>query len=422
MNVLLTVSDWAGHYFCMVPLGWALRCHGHDVRVACSPRQAAAVAASGLIPVPVLDGPDMMEASRHAFYLQTQRTPELIPDAPLPLNPRTGLPGTPEAFSMEEITEFRERAVAATQRSYDNAVEFAAYWRPDLVLHDLIAMEGALVAALHAVAGVYVSPGFIGTVETEPGLDLVAGDPLSCFHKYGIDWSRDQIAYAVDPSPETAVPPMGGAQRIPVRYTPYNGSGGGGPRLETTGEQRRVCIVWGNSAGGIFGTGAPALRHVIDAALAQGAEVVLTAGARQVETLGPLPQGVHVLRDCPLELLLPHSDVLVHHGSANCLMNGIAAGVPQLSIAMNFDTLVYGRRIEPSGAVYSLPGIGASVRDVHAALEAVLNTRSYAKAAEVLRDGVNRAPSVADVAGQLITLARTGTLPVSTADVVRETA
>ena len=38
MRVLLTVSNWAGHYVSMVPLAWALRVAVHDVRVACPPQ------------------------------------------------------------------------------------------------------------------------------------------------------------------------------------------------------------------------------------------------------------------------------------------------------------------------------------------------------------------------------------------------
>ncbi|GAA0730909.1 DUF1205 domain-containing protein [Dactylosporangium roseum] len=411
MKVLFTVSNWAGHYFCMVPLAWALRASGHEVQVACTPEQAAGVAATGLLPVPVLDAPDMMESARLAFYVQALYTPDRLPDAPLPLHPFTGkqLESLTD-FDPGQLGDFWKRSVAAVQHSYDGAVDFAAVWRPDLVVHDLMAVEGALIGALHGVPSVYVSPGFIGTVETEPGLNLVAGDPLSCFHKYGVDWSRERIAYMVDPSPDCAIPPQGSALRIPIRYVPYNGVQPVDPWLFGPRRGKRVLVVWGNSATGVFGANIPSLRHAIDAAVKHGAEVVLTASAEQVETLGGLPPGVRVLRNHPIELLLPHVDLLVHHGSANCLMNGIAAGVPQLSLALNYDALIYGRRIDPSGAVLTLPGLKATTLEVEEALVKVLFDHTFRRAAEELRAGVERASSPAAVADRLETLARTGTL------------
>lgn len=411
MRIMFTASNWAGHYMCMVPLAWALRGAGHEVRVACSPSQERGVASTGLMPVPVLDGPDMMESARLAFYVQAMYTPPQAGPRPLPLHPFTGRPmESLNDFDAGELRDFWKKSIEAVQRSYDNAVSFGDHWRPDLVVHDIMAVEGALVAALRGVPSVYASPGFIGTVETEPGLDLVSADPLSCFEKYGVEWGRDRIQYAVDPSPDVAVPPLGGALRLPMRYVPYNGAQGVDPWQLGPVRGKRVCIVWGNSASGVFGANVPALRHAVDAAVQQGAEVVLTAPAEQVEELGTLPAGVRVLRNCPVELILPHCDLLVHHGSANCYMNGIVAGIPQLALALNYDTLICGRRIDPAGATVTLSGLEATAEKVEEALRKALFDHRYRLAAEKLRDGVERAPSPAVVAGLLTRLAAEGGL------------
>nr|AAK83182.1 putative glycosyltransferase [Streptomyces viridochromogenes Tue57] len=411
MRIMFTASNWAGHYMCMVPLAWALRAAGHEIRVACPPSQERGVAATGLMPVPVLDAPDMMESARLAFYVQAMYTPPQSGPRPLPLHPFTGQPmQSLNDFDAGDLRDFWKKSIDAVQRSYDNAVSFGDHWRPDLVVHDIMAVEGALVAALRGVPSVYVSPGFIGTVETEPGLDLVSADPLSCFEKYGVEWGRDRIQYAVDPSPDVAVPPLGDALRLPMRYVPYNGAQGADPWQLGPIRGRRVCIVWGNSASGIFGADVPALRHAIDAAVRQGAEVVLTAPQEQVEELGALPAGVRVLRNCPLELILPYCDLLVHHGSANCYMNGIVAGIPQLSLALNYDTLICGRRIDPAGATLTLSGLEATAEKVEEALRRVLFDHRYRRAAEKLRDGVERAPSPAAVAGLLTRLVADGGL------------
>lgn len=406
MRVLFTVSNWAGHYLCMVPLGWALRAAGHEVRVACTPAQAKTVASTGLTPVTVLDAPDMMESARLAFYVQALNTPPQQPEAPLPLHPLTGRPlASLGEFDVGQLDDFWKRSVAAVQRSYDNAVTFAGHWRPDLVVHDLMAVEGALVGAVYGVPSVYFSPGLIGTVETEPGLNLGAGDPKSCFAKHGVDWDRERIAYVIDPSPDVAVPPLGDALRMPIRYLPYNGSQDVDPWLLAPTRRKRVCVVWGNSATGVFGAGVPGLRHAIDAAVKHGAEVVLTSGLEQVESLGPLPPEVTVLQNCPIDLLLPDCDVLVHHGSANCYMNALVAGIPQLSVALNHDAVIYGKRLDPAGASRTIGGLRAEPTEVSDALGEVLFDHRYRQRAEALRDGLAAAPTPAELVERLFTIA-----------------
>jgi len=414
MRILFTVSNWAGHYLCLVPLAWAFRAAGHEVRMACPPQQVPGIMSTGLMPVSVLDAADMMESARLAYWVQAINTPPQSGNMPLPLHPFTGKAlSSVRDFDTGTLSDFWKKAIAAVQRSFDNAVDYAAFWRPDLVVHDIMAVEGALVAELNNVPSVYYGPGFIGTVETEPGLNLMAGDPLSCFEKYGVDWDRRKIRYAVDPSPKEAVPPMGDALRIPIRYQPYNGSQDVDPWLLGPVKGKRVCVVWGNSATGVFGERLPALRRAVETAARLASEVVLTASLAEVDGLGSLPSNVRVLRNCPLELILPGCDLLIHHGSANCLMNGIAMGVPQLSLALNYDGQIYGRRLDPQGATKTLPGLMIDSEVVDKAIAEVLFDHKYRSRAAELSESVAAAPTAAQVADLLITLARTGELTAS---------
>ncbi|WP_198153664.1 nucleotide disphospho-sugar-binding domain-containing protein [Catenuloplanes japonicus] len=411
MRILFTVSNWAGHYMCMVPLAWAFRAAGHDVRVACPPQQVQGVISTGLMPVSVLDAADMMESARLAYWSLAINTPPQSGEMPLPLHPFTGEAlSSVRDFDTGTLSDFWKKTITAVQRSFDNAVDFAASWRPDLVVHDIMAIEGALVGVLNNVPSVYYGPGFIGTVETEPGLNLMAGDPLSCFEKYGVDWTRRDIRYAVDPSPDAAVPPMGDALRIPVRYHPYNGNQDVDPWLLGPIRGKRVCVVWGNSATGVFGERLPALRRAVETAAQLATEVVLTAALSEVDAMGSLPQNVRVLRNCPLELILPDCDLLIHHGSANCLMNGIVTGVPQLSLALNYDGQIYGRRLDPQGATKTLPGLMISAEEIDKAIAEMLFDHRYRRRAAELRASVAGAPTAAQVADLLVTLARTGEL------------
>ena len=69
MRVLFTVNPEKAHYFAMVPLAWALRTAGHEVRVASQPRFADEITQSGLTAVPVGRDTNLWELiPRHDDY------------------------------------------------------------------------------------------------------------------------------------------------------------------------------------------------------------------------------------------------------------------------------------------------------------------------------------------------------------------
>src|SRR5262249_30229195 len=53
MKALFPTWAWPSHFFPMVPLAWALRAAGHEVRVASGPELAGTIRASGLPAVSV---------------------------------------------------------------------------------------------------------------------------------------------------------------------------------------------------------------------------------------------------------------------------------------------------------------------------------------------------------------------------------
>ncbi|WP_327071982.1 nucleotide disphospho-sugar-binding domain-containing protein [Kitasatospora sp. NBC_01302] len=406
MRVLFTTSNWGGHYFCMIPLGWALQAAGHEVRVACPPEQVAAISQAGLIPVPVLHGPDMTYWARLNAYQEALKAPSGV----LPPHPVTGRRVRRlDEFDVEaESARFWQQLPGLLERSYDNAVAFGQAWRPDLVLYDLMAPEGALVARLAGVPAVYHSLGLFGAMETEPGMEMGLEDPTGSFARHGAQpWDRSQITHVIDPSPDGAVPPHGTTTRIPVRYLPYNGPGELPDWLRTPPSRPRVCVMWGYSASAMLGLEVPALRHAINAAVDTGAEVVLTASEEQVEALGDLPPQVRVMRDFPLHLVLATSDAVVHHGGASALMTAAAAGVPQLALSPSDVYQRYGKRFAQTGAVCCLPGLQTSEQEVTEATHAVLHGVEYRQAARRVMAEQQARPTPADLVGTLVELAST---------------
>ncbi|MEV5374506.1 nucleotide disphospho-sugar-binding domain-containing protein [Streptomyces nondiastaticus] len=408
MRILFTASDWRGHYFCMVPLGWALQAAGHDVRVACPPTQTESVGRSGLVAVPVLESVDLTTMGRMFRYLETVAGAR----PGLPLHPYTGRPvASLDEFDVAaEAPRFQERSLDAIRRSYDGAVSFARRWRPDLVVHDLTAPEGALAAQLTGCPSVYHPPGLFGTAETEPGVDLGDGDPSGSFPRYGRPrWHTGHVSYVIDPSPDIAVPPMGDALRLPVRYIPYNGPGRLPDWLLRERVRPRVCVLVGESAAAEAAE-MPLLRATIGAALREGAEVVLTTTPAQAAALGPLPDGVRVLHGFPLGLLLAASDAVVHHGSVNALMTAAASGVPQLALAFTDEQTVVSGRIAVTGAAIALSALRSAPEEVEQAMVRVLTGTARRAAAARLRDVIAAQPAPGGLVAPLERLARTGGL------------
>ncbi|MEU2287248.1 nucleotide disphospho-sugar-binding domain-containing protein [Streptomyces sp. NPDC013178] len=409
MRALFTVSDWAGHYFCMVPLGWALQAAGHEVRVACPPPQARAVAGAGLTPVPVLDGPDMTYCTRLMRYQEAVDGTSALPGPPL--HPATGRPvaSLGEFDVAAETARFWQDAGERILRSYDAAVRLGHAWRPDLVVHDMMAPEGALVARLADVPSLYHSAGLFGAAETEPVLETGLEDPTGSFARHGArPWSRDQIEYVIDPSPAQSLPPHGDALPIPVRPVPYNGVGAVPEWLLDQPARQRVCVLWGYSATAMYGPYVPALRHAVDAAAASGAEVVLTASEEQVAALGELPPGVRVLTGFPVQLLLAGCDAVIHHGGAGTVMNAFAAGIPQVSLTLGIDRPVYRERIVRGGAAVALSALAATPREIQDAVASVLDDGRFRDAARAVASGLTDRPAPADLVPGLERLARTG--------------
>ncbi|MER5665048.1 nucleotide disphospho-sugar-binding domain-containing protein [Streptomyces mirabilis] len=404
MRVLFTTTNWKGIYFCMVPLGWALQAAGHEVRVACSPAQAPAISGAGLVPVPVLEGFELMQVERMSRYAAARRSPDEFAAVP-PVHPVTGQPV--ESYDEYDVAaheeDFARRYHETLGRNCDAAVEFARSWRPALVVHDLMTPEGVLAALATGVPSVYHSPGMFGSVEAS------LHDPTGAFPRHGVTgWDRSRIGYAIDPSPQQVAPDMGKALRMPVRYVPYNGPGAMEPWLLDRPERPRVCLIWGNSASGIFGTGVPALRYAIDAVTSAGAELLLTTAPEQADALGELPDGVRLLRDHPLHLLLPHCDAVIHQGSVNPMMT--AAGLPQLILALTDDQVEIGRRFALGGSALLLPGLDATAEQTRTAVSRLLTDATLREAAKRLQSDIDSHPTVAQLVPALERLARTGAL------------
>jgi UDP:flavonoid glycosyltransferase YjiC (YdhE family) len=400
MRVLFTVSSWPTHYAAMVPIGWALQAAGHDVRVLCTPSQVTSLSGAGLISVPILDSPADEVRLRLQYFAEA--VDGVWPYPWLPLHPVTG--AQMDSLDDFDITEFRERLLpriaARAAASFDAAVEYTRAFRPDLILHDPANLDGLLAGLVTGVRTALALWGPVGTAEPEH-MRLVPEDISGSFVRYGLGpLDLSMITTVIDPCPASLEPPLT-AERVPVRYVPYNGSAPAPRWLLDPTDLPRVCVTWSTALSAMSGPRSFLLPEVVRALDGLDAEVVLTATAQDVAKLGPVPPTVRVLERLPLRLLLPTCSAVVHHGGSGSLLTSLWAGVPQLLPTFAAEQAASATRLAAAGAGVHLPGHLADASTIRKAVDDLLTDESYRRSAARLRDEMRLRPSPVDLVDQL---------------------
>jgi len=352
---------WAqrSHYAHLVPLAWALRAAGHEVRIAAQPAIADAVARTG-----------MVWSEIGAGYDPASATPA---EALAPL----------------------VRTAAATAGDLGRLVRS---WRPDLVVCDPYVLAGPIAAG---IAGVPLVHHLCGPcVQRRTGVIPGSGRPVALwpdelrevYDRAGVEPVGEPAAGAVDTCPPALQYP-GLPGRIPMRHVPYDGSGEAPDWLLVPPARPRVAVTWG------------ILSHNTLGALAGlDVEMVVTVGAAERALLGEPPAGVRVVRDLPLHLLLPTCAAIVHQGGSGTLLTAAAAGVPQAVVPVLPGHLVGAGQLDRAGAGVMLDSAEAPAEAIRAAVVRILGDDCRGAAAR-LRDEVAACPSPAEVVGTLVALA-----------------
>lgn len=420
MRVLFAVSAWSGLYRSTVPLGWALQAAGHQVRFVCHASEVDTLAGAGVTPVALTDGWTMSFAGRLRNYLDA--VGGTWPFTELPPHPITGEP-------MRDLREFDFHAFMSGERprlekvladSADAVVEFARSWRPDLVVHDLLSLEGLLTAKVLGVPALAHPWGPLGTDERDAEAAMMPADFSGAFARYGIGaMSFDHVDYFIDPNPPALAPPTR-AMRLPVRYIPYNGPGVTPDWVLDEPAKPRVCVVWGNSVTTMFGPGSWVVPDVLAALATLDCEIVVTLNradfAAMRGQLGDLAELVRLVENVPVHLFWESCAVVVHHGGGNAVLNGAIAGVPQLAITNGHDQHLIGQRLADSGAGLRILGHEANRDNLRAAAARLLGESSFREQAQKLRTEMRAAPSPTQLVATLEEIAGRSAGPRGDAD------
>ena len=426
MRVLFIPWGQATHYFYQVPLAWAFRADGDEVRVTSQPGAAEAVKRSGMSVMVVGEGYDFMpelaafseESRRDMARLQSTVSSNFRQYSPQPGH-GNGTPAPPvDQDKRRDITAKRKMLIQskltpftrAAQVMADDVVQLARTWQPDLVISDPMVLAAPLAAraagaplvhvqwgpAVHRMTGLFPGNG------ASPG--LWPDDLRDLYDRHGVEPAAEHAAATVDSCPASLQYAGVIPSRIPARFIPYNGTGDA-PRwlAEPPARRPRVCVNWGTTTTTLAGPEGFLVPRILDALAGFDAEAVITITAADRPLLGDdLPGHVRVAENLPLHLLLPSCDAIIHHGGSGTMLTAASLGLPQLLISPGImDNMANGERIAAAGAGVALNHADASHETITAGIKTILSDQATRHAAHTLRDEIHAQPAPADITATL---------------------
>ncbi|WAL66382.1 glycosyltransferase [Amycolatopsis cynarae] len=188
------------------------------------------------------------------------------------------------------------------------------------------------------------------------------------------------------------------AERIPLRPVPYSEPPASAWRLERS-SRPLIYLTLGTA----FGT-PEVLTTAIQGLSALDADVTVATGQVRPERLGTVPDNVTVQAWVPQADLLPHVDVVVHHGGSGTTLGALTVGAPQLILPQGADQFANAEALSEAGAALSLlPGeLSADAITEHTRkLLPHHGNSGHREAARAIAEEIARMPSPEEIAHRL---------------------
>lgn len=387
MRVLFVTWAAPGHLYPMVPLAWGFQAAGHDVRVAVPVPGVDAVVATGLLAVGVGQDVTMSEKARRPELAAWGR----------PARWPAGWSSNLDLLSAEQrriVRALYEKQVAVAEAMLGDLVEYGRWWRPDLIVHDVLALAGPVLGAVLRVPAVGHGWEVGSTLHPPTGLSTREPLPsyLELFRRLAVE--PTEPACWIDPCPPSLrLPDHPEVNRLDVRCVPFNGSAAHPAWLAEPAGRPRICVTAGVAGARYRDPNGPDVLALTLAALSQlDVEIVLAPSGSLDDTR--LPDNVRVARGVPFRMLLPACDVAVHHGGAGTALTSIALGIPQLILPPAPICAEIGDRVARAGAGAMLDLTDPDSADVVAKTVAeMLSASDYRAAAARIRAEMATLPS-----------------------------
>jgi glycosyltransferase (activator-dependent family) len=426
MRVLFATYAVKTHFQAMVPLAWALRNAGHEVRVAGQPELVDVITKAGLTAVPV--GTDHT-LWRTANRFLTRRYAELNPEVYRSVREARVLPfdqaeSAPGELTWAELAPAYENLVQSWYRIVNgpmvsDLVDFARHWQPDLVIWEPNSYAAAIAAEVSGAAHARLLWGVdIFAVTRARFLELQRQQPEGDRGDALGEWLASEIGLYDKDFTETLVTGHFTIDQLPgplrmtsdlhyvrMGYVPYNGVAVVPKWLWGQPERPRVALTLGVTATESFGGYGVGVQDVLDSLADLDIEIVATVAEHEQHKLGRIPANTRIVPSVPLHALLPSCTAAIHHAGFGTLSTSLFYGVAPMSLPERFDEPLLARRVEAHGAglqVHMAEATGAQVRD---GVQRLLAEPSFQRGAESLRAEMLGMPSPADLVAHLEELA-----------------
>lgn len=402
MRVLVTSFAMDAHFNGAVPLAWALRTAGHEVRVASQPALTKSITSAGLTAVPVGTDHRMHEVARNvgaAMYAHHSGS-DYLEHRPQLLDPDFHIASN-SLLTATYYTQINNDSMV------DELVAFARHWEPDLVIWEPFTFAGAVAAEVTGAAHARilsfpdtfygVRKVFLEQMSTSPERDDSLAEWLTLvLERHGCEfdeqvvtgqWTIDQMPASVRLSP--------GLPTVEMRYLPYNGPTPAvvPPWLWSKPDRPRVCFTLGETIRQSEFPNAVNVADLFAAIEDLDIEVVALLNEKELESVKKIPANTRIVDRVPLAALMPSCSAIVHHGGAGTWATAAAYGVPQIAMGWMWDAIYRAQRLEELGAGLHIPSFQLTVGDLRDKLMRILAEPSFTAGAIGLRDVMAAAAS-----------------------------
>ncbi len=374
MRILFRSLPAFGHLYPLMPLAMAARAAGHDVVFSTAGEFVGRLEALGF---PVFPAGTTIEQSRFN---------------------RFGV--NPPATAANGETNWDVLGELFTKAAIDTADDLLTLMPeidPDLVIYEQADMGAAVAAAAFGVPA--VCQAIVRALPPSIHEPFAAIPARTLRSRYLVSRTIDlaEPALVLDPYlPSLQLPAARtAAHRIPMRPVPFREPSATIPSWVGTQSGALVYVTVG-TVPGYFGS----LRTVIDGlAELDDVDVLVATGALDPAALGPLPPRVHAEQFVDYVALLPHIDLIVHHGGCGTTTGAWAHGVPQLVWPHGADHYMNAEAVTAGGSGIAVESPTPELVAKFAAT--LLADVAYGESARRIGDEIAAMPLPADVLPQV---------------------
>ncbi|MBP2329076.1 glycosyltransferase (activator-dependent family) [Kibdelosporangium banguiense] len=412
MRVLFVTNPERTVFKYMVPLAWALRTGGHEVRFAGQPCFTDEITQAGLTAVPVGRSLDLRRMVELGGDADMQRA-GIIPPYDAVEDPAKATWDYVKPQMAEALVDWHQ---------FDNfplvagLVEFARQWQPDLVIWDPLTFAGPIAAkacgAAHArlLFGIDVYGSFRQLYRRlnaeQPAAEQT--DPLAGWlggygRKYGYEYTEDMATghFTIDQFPRSLQVEAEDLDYVRMQYIPYGGPAVVPKWLQAPPQRPRVALTLGLSATQVYGGYNVPIADILESLSDLDIELVGTVTEAEQAKLGRIPDNARLVPYAPMHALVATCSAIIHHAGAATLATAARHPIPHLSLHYHYDQPILARLLREQGAGLEIHTTKVTGDNVRESLLRLLTEPQFGERATALRDEMFALPSPNELVGTL---------------------